>query len=310
MVVAMKFLTTILILTLSWAMPALATSVTIAHALGETTLEKNPQRVVVLGVGALDMLTAFGIDPIATSQDYLPEYLEKYTQAPYASAGTIFEPDFEGIYTLKPDVIFIGPRAAKGYKDLSKIAPTIVISPSETGSYWESTQQQWRNLAAIFEISDRVETTIQRLDKEFKAIHQFTQTHPSSALTVMSAGGVVTAFSEDSRFGSSIYMDFGFTQAAPGLKTKRHGDVISFEFINKVNPAHLIILDADKLRNQFSSRTKEEFSNPLIEATLSYKNDNILYVDMNAWYLAMGGVVATERMLAEIKQLIDSPRKG
>lgn len=44
------------------AFAAQAETVTIEHRLGKTTLEQKPQRVVVIGVGALDAIDSFGIE--------------------------------------------------------------------------------------------------------------------------------------------------------------------------------------------------------------------------------------------------------
>ena len=87
-----------------------AKSVTLDHIMGSTTLESSPQRVVVIGTGALDAVDALDIKPIAVSKGTaLPDYLDQYNAKNIASSGTIFEPDFETIYTQKPDSYYCGP---------------------------------------------------------------------------------------------------------------------------------------------------------------------------------------------------------
>lgn len=55
---------------------ALAHEVTIEHQMGKTTLSKVPQRVVVIGNGALDAVDYFGIEPIAVAKaSVIPNYL-------------------------------------------------------------------------------------------------------------------------------------------------------------------------------------------------------------------------------------------
>ncbi len=77
------------------AFAAQAETVTIEHRLGKTTLEQKPQRVVVIGVGALDAIDSFGIEPVAVSKfDGTPAYLAKYKSDKYPRAGSLFEPDF------------------------------------------------------------------------------------------------------------------------------------------------------------------------------------------------------------------------
>ncbi|WP_114822681.1 iron chelate ABC transporter substrate-binding protein VctP, partial [Vibrio cholerae] len=211
------------------AFAAQAETVTIEHRLGKTTLEQKPQRVVVIGVGALDAIDSFGIEPVAVSKfDGTPDYLAKYKSDKYPSAGSLFEPDFETIYTQKPDLIVIGPRASKSYDELSKIAPTIVFAAEADQGYWESTQQQWRNLGKVFAIEPAVEAKIEQVDAQFKSIMQYNQQHKSDAMLVMSSGGNLTTFGANSRF-SSVYKDFGFSETVPVSKESSHGDLISFE---------------------------------------------------------------------------------
>ncbi|PQJ84284.1 siderophore ABC transporter substrate-binding protein [Aliivibrio sifiae] len=280
-----------------------AETITVSHQLGKTTLETKPQRVVVIGTGTLDAIDYFGIKPVAVTQaTTMPSYLLKYKAKEFASSGSLNEPDFETIYMQNPDVIIIGSRAVKAYKELSEIAPTIVFT-ADSNSYWKSTQQQWRMLGNVFEIQDKVEKKIASVDTEFKAIAEHNKKNNVAALTVMSAGGNITTFGAHSRF-SSIYKDFGFQEAVEGIKESRHGDLVSYEFIHDVNPSNLLIVDKDKLINKDKSRTREEFANPLVKATDAYKNDSLTYLDINAWYLAIAGVTATDQMIADVKQSI------
>lgn len=76
-----------------------AETITVSHALGDTTLETNPERVVVTGMGVLDAIDYFGITPVAvTKAPMLPDYLAKYKGNQFASSGSLHEPDFETIY--------------------------------------------------------------------------------------------------------------------------------------------------------------------------------------------------------------------
>ncbi|MGD8111605.1 siderophore ABC transporter substrate-binding protein [Vibrio sp. TRT 17S01] len=282
-----------------------ATPVTIEHEMGTTTVAKNPRHVVVIGAGVLDMLDYFGIDPVAVNFDYQPDYLKKYSQAPYVSAGTLFEPDFEKIFTVKPDVILAGPRSAPKYDELSDIAPTIILTPDLKDGYWESTQKQWRHIGQLFDVSDKVENTITRLDAKFKKIREHNKKHPKKALTVMGAGDNVTAFSTQS-IVASIYVDFGFVAAVEQeLKESTHGDLISFEFIREVNPEYLFILDRDKLSNRKSTRTIESFNNDLVKQTRAFQNGHVRSLNFFAWYIAMGGVTATELMIEDMSNVLN-----
>ncbi|EEX93915.1 ferric anguibactin-binding protein [Vibrio orientalis CIP 102891 = ATCC 33934] len=284
------------------AFGAHAKVVEIEHAQGTTKVESNPERVVVIGLGALDTVKAFGIEPVAISTvSMFPDYLSEYRDYKFVSAGSLHEPDFETIYTQKPDLIIIGTRAASKFKELSEIAPTIVYASDANKGYWASTQQQWRNLGEVFEKQDFVEKKIEQLDNEFKAISQSNQSSNTDALTVMSAGGNITTFGTQSRF-SAIYKDFGFKETVAGIKESRHGDLVSYEFIREKNPDTLLIIDKDVLINKGKPSTvKRDFENDLVKATDAYQNKKMAYLDINAWYLSISGMRATEQMISDVK---------
>ncbi|MGD8172867.1 siderophore ABC transporter substrate-binding protein [Vibrio sp. TRT 21S02] len=283
------------------AFGAQAEQIEITHAQGTTTVETQPKRVVVIGLGALDTVKEFGVEPVAISTvSMFPEYLAEYRKGDYVSAGSLFEPDYETIFTQKPDLIIVGARGASKYDELSEIAPTIVYAADSKQGYWASTQQQWRNLGKVFDKQDYVEQKIAQVDADFKAIREYNQTNNVDALTVMSAGGNITAFGAKSRF-ASIYKDFGFKETVEGIKESRHGDLISYEFIKDKNPSTLLIIDKDKLINKGKSTTERDFENDLVKATKAYQNKHMAYLDINAWYLSIAGMRATEQMIDDVK---------
>ncbi len=251
--------------------------------------------------GLWTLSTVSVLSSIAVSKfDGTPDYLAKYKSDKYPSAGSLFEPDFETIYTQKPDLIVIGPRASKSYDELSKIAPTIVFAAEADQGYWESTQQQWRNLGKVFAIEPAVEAKIEQVDAQFKSIMQYNQQHKSDAMLVMSSGGNLTTFGANSRF-SSVYKDFGFSETVPVSKESSHGDLISFEYIREHNPKTLLVVDRDKVVTKGETNIRQTFENDLVKATTAYKNGHIAYLDVNAWYIAISGVKATEQMVADMK---------
>ena len=281
-----------------------AEMIEVKHQKGTTKLETNPERVVVIGVGALDAAVTLGVEPVAISTvSMFPDYLAQYRDYKFVSAGSLSEPNFETIYTQKPDLIIIGPRAVKQYDELSKISPTIVFAADDKKGYWQSTQEQWRNLGKVFDKQEFVEEKIAALDEDFKAISSHNQSQNIDALTVMTSGGNITAFGADSRF-SAIYQDFGFKPTVQNIQAKRHGDLVSYEFIREIDPSTLLIVDKDSLVNKGESTVKRDFENDLVKATKAYQNKQMAYLDINAWYLAISGIQATEKMINDVKSSI------
>ncbi|MEV0291018.1 iron-siderophore ABC transporter substrate-binding protein [Kribbella sp. NPDC050820] len=102
---------------------------TVKHALGETKLEKRPERVVVLDSGELDDVLALGITPVGMAttagQAGVPSYLADKAQG-IKTVGGISELNLEAIAALKPDLILGSKlRANDLYDKLSAIAPTV-----------------------------------------------------------------------------------------------------------------------------------------------------------------------------------------
>src|SRR5690606_31411857 len=56
---------------------ASADEITIKHELGNTTIAKNPETVVVFDYGALETLDKLGVEVAGVPQGNLPSYLEK-----------------------------------------------------------------------------------------------------------------------------------------------------------------------------------------------------------------------------------------
>jgi iron complex transport system substrate-binding protein len=122
----------------------------VKHALGETEVPLNPQRIVSLDVGEItDTLIALGrtpigsvtYDPIADAyggedgNGAFPPVLAGRT-AGIESLG-VYEPNLEKVARLKPDLIIGSTYSVENIQaQLAAIAPTVVISPVRDFKVW------------------------------------------------------------------------------------------------------------------------------------------------------------------------------
>lgn len=102
---------------------------TIKHAMGETKLEKKPERVIVLDTGELDNVVALGIKPVGIAytdgSPTMPSYIGDKGGTP-ENVGTTNNLNLEAITKLDPDLILGSQlRAEALYPKLSAIAPTV-----------------------------------------------------------------------------------------------------------------------------------------------------------------------------------------
>ncbi|PRZ44353.1 iron complex transport system substrate-binding protein [Antricoccus suffuscus] len=136
--------------------------VTVEHKFGQTKIDAEPQRVVVVGLTEQDILLELGVTPIATTEWYGDQ---PYAVWPWATdllgdakPAVLDQTDglqYEKIAALKPDLI-IGTNAGltkETYQELSKIAPTVTsIKGSE--EYFSNWRDQTRQVAAAVGRSD------------------------------------------------------------------------------------------------------------------------------------------------------------
>lgn len=281
---------------------AMATPVTITHPMGTTVLPEQPKRVVVLGMDSLDILDALGIEPIGVVKKPMPDYLKKYQASKYQAVGSLFEPNFEAIYTLKPDLIIVSNRSIKAYDELTKIAPSIVFM-ADPSRFWESTTEAWRMLGKVFNKQQHVEQFIKDQQAQITAIREKNKANKADALVVMKNGGNLTTFGDKSRF-SAIFDLFGFATSTKNDASYQHGDLISYEYISKVNPQYMLVLDRDAAIGKKANSAQEAFNNPLINKLDVYKKGRIYYLDAPAWYISASGIQATQIMIDDLKAAV------
>ncbi len=111
--------------------------VTIEHALGSTTIDAAPQRVVTLGYTDHEPLLALGVEPVGMAEwwgsgmdeswPWTKDYWKGMTPT-YINSGGDF--NFEQIASLAPDLILAlyADIDTETYKKLTSIAPTVAQS--------------------------------------------------------------------------------------------------------------------------------------------------------------------------------------
>ncbi|MGJ9382792.1 siderophore ABC transporter substrate-binding protein [Salipaludibacillus sp. CF4.18] len=274
--------------------------ITVEHELGETVVPTNPENVVVFDYGVLDTLREIGVDPIAVPQGNIPEYLGEFEGEEYENAGTLFEPDFETIYGLEPDLIIISGRAAEAYDELSEIAPTIHVGV-DTANYVESFQENSRLLGEIFGETELVETKLAEIDEAIATLHETATANEITGLFTLANEGELSAYGLGSRFGI-IHDEFGIPAADENIEDSSHGQNVSFEYVLETNPDYLFVMDRGAAIGDDEFSAQETIENELIKQTTAYQEDNVVYVDPSFWYLAAGGLTSVAGMVEDVQE--------
>ena len=270
------------------AAPVQAETVSIDTYAGEVSVAANPQTIAVLDIAAIDTLNALGV-PIAgiPSPQYV-DYLADVT-ANATIVGSLFEPDFEGLAIMNPDLIVAGGRSSDQVEPLSEIAPTIDMT------IWgdNHVEQVLSRLDSFGKLTGK-ETEAAALTEAFNARMADAQAAVAgkgNALVVLTNGGKVSAYGAGSRFGW-LHRALHLPEAVEGVDEQTHGEAISFEFIAEANPDWLIVIDRSAAIGEAGDAAATTLDNPLVAGTTAWSNDQVIYLNSANVYIAGGGYQA------------------
>ncbi|UTR13328.1 siderophore ABC transporter substrate-binding protein [Salipaludibacillus sp. LMS25] len=273
--------------------------ITVEHELGETVVPTNPENVVVFDFGTLDTLNELGVNPVAIPQGNVPSFLSQYEGDEYENAGTLFEPDFETIYGLEPDLIIISGRTSEAYDELSEIAPTIHLGVDQE-NYVDSFKENATLLGDIFGKEAEVEEKLANIDEQIAELNEAASSSEETGLIVMTNEGALSAYGPGSRFGV-LHDEFGVTPADENIEDANHGQNVSFEYVVETDPDYLFVIDRGAIVSGDGEDTAEDtLDNDLIQQTTAYEEGNIIYLDPELWYIAGGGLNSVSLMANEV----------
>ncbi|OIJ14695.1 ABC transporter [Anaerobacillus alkalilacustris] len=275
------------------------TTVTVQHLLGETVVEKNPEKVVVFDFGILDSLDKMGVEIAGLPQANIPPYLSKYEDAEYQNFGSLKEPDFEAIANHGADLIIISERQQELYEEFSKLGPTVYMAIDQS-NYMESFKSNMTILGEIFGQEDFIESELAAIDASIAELNTKAES-VENVLIVLANEGNISAYGPGSRFGI-LHSVFGFTAVDETIEVSTHGMNVSYEYILEKDPEYLFVVDRGAVVTGGEAAAKQTIENELTGKTRAYQEDKIVYLDPNYWYLAGGGLVSVTEMIREITE--------
>ncbi|MEC1409139.1 siderophore ABC transporter substrate-binding protein [Bacillus safensis] len=263
-------------------------------------IKKNPKKVVVFDMGSLDTLDKLGVNVTALPKQAVPKYLSKYEGDKYENVGGLKEPNFEKIAEIKPDLIIIQHRQADAFDEFSNIAPTIYMDVDNT-NYMESFKKNAKTLGKIFDKEDKVKEELAAIDQKVDALKKEAKELKKNGLVIMANDSKMTAFGPKSRYGL-IHDVFGITPADQKLEpSDKHGQSISYEYMVKTNPDYLFVVDRGAAIGEETS-AKQLVENDYVKSVKAVKNNHVVYLNSDMWYLSGGGLESLSAMIGEVKQ--------
>ncbi|EKO3548964.1 Fe(3+) dicitrate ABC transporter substrate-binding protein [Vibrio fluvialis] len=279
----------------------MASAVTVTDSHGEFTLNQVPQRIVALEFSFVDALAAVDVSPVGIADDNDPSRLLPAVSAKlgqWQSVGTRSQPSLEVIASLKPDLIIADvDRHSAVYRDLSKIAPTLLL-PSRRETY----EDNLKSAAIIGKVIGKEAEMQQRLAQHHQLMdHYAAQLSGLNNQTVqfgVARENDFYAHSAESYAGGVIH---ALGLAAPtGLKNENASRQISLEQLLALNPNYLVV--GDYTEKSIVSRWQKQ---SLWNVLSAVRAKQVLHVDGNMWARCRG-ILAAEYMAADLVKLVQS----
>ncbi|ULR52228.1 ABC transporter substrate-binding protein [Streptomyces deccanensis] len=269
---------------------------TITHAMGETELKAQPERVVVLDVGELDNVVSLGVEPVGLAptegSPELPSYLKKDAGSP-KNVGTINNLNLEAIAALKPDLILGSQlRAADKYDELSKIAPTVFsLRPGFT---WK--ENYLLNAAALDKTAE-AKRKLAAYEEKAKALgEKLGADKPTVSMVRYLPDGVIRLYANASFIGT-ILKDVG----VPRPKNQDINDLAAEVSAENIDQADADYIFTGVYGDPKATDKSKAQGNPLWKNLGAVKAGHAYDVPDETWYLGLG-VTAADEVLADLEE--------
>lgn len=271
---------------------SMAQAVEIETAGGVVNVEDTPSKIAVFDVAAIDTLNALGVPIAGVPSNLYVDYLEAVSENS-VEVGNIFEPDFEAINALGPDLIVVGGRSSAQGAALADFGQVIDMT------IWVDTVGEGlARLEAYGELFGK-EAEAAKLKSDFDAKLKATKKaleDEGKALILLTNGPKISAYGADGRFGW-LYETLGLTGAVEDVEKATHGEAVSFEFIKDANPDLLIVVDRQAAIGRPGEAAEVTLDNALVAQTNAWKNGKVIYLNAADVYIAGGGIQSMMRTL-------------
>ncbi|WP_340540108.1 siderophore ABC transporter substrate-binding protein [Nocardioides sp. GXZ039] len=268
----------------------------------------KPETVVVMDWSAIRTLNDFGVpvDAVPQAAGSLPEDLSAYAGDDVPKVGDVFEPDYEAIEAMDPDLVIVAGRSGSPevVAEFERFAPAVIdmsVTPDDPADTFSTAEERVLQLADIFDVREEAESTMDGLATQMQDLQDEITGADETAMFVQVSDGTIGAYGPGSRFGT-IFTDFGYqSTSAPLDEEGSHGEEISQEFFVEYNPDVLFVLDRAKAIGEDQTPALDVLDNELIDSVTAAKDDRISEVDGFAWYLAGNAPSSIQQMIDDVK---------
>lgn len=262
----------------------------------------QPKITAILERGTMENLIELDVPFQGMAKAYSPSYLQKYVDdKSIVDVGAVFKPNFDAISRLAPDLIIMDNVFPHDFTEMIKIGPTLVFGVPEKGeNYVKSIRENLLLTAKIFDVEEKAEQLIEKLDSDIITAKEIIAKSDLKAMFIIHTEGAFRLYNEKTKYGF-VFNDFGVKNAAENIEidvASNHGHAINSEFILEKNPDILFVIDRDAIMNNTNKSTN--ISNPLLNRTNAFKNNKVIYLTPDAWFLSGSGLISFNIVIQDI----------
>lgn len=305
-----RYLTlTALALASSMSLGVMAATTPPAHKAGVAQAEAvstvaAPERPVVYDLATLDTMQALGIPVAGVPKAQFPAYMAGYGDAKYTVAGTLFQPDYEALSQIKPDLIIVGGRSAAKQDVLSKIAPTLDFSV-KPATMLQDIERNITQIADMYGKQEQGKALVAKIKSEVAELNQLAAKAQPGVL-LMAINERIMPQAPGARFGFLFDVFGAKSQLTAKDIPARGGPAFTFDDLAKLQPEWIYVIDrntgvgAAAGGGEIIPSTKV-FDNDKVKSTPAGQKGQIVFLDPKGWYL-MGSTGPTA-LLNNVQQL-------
>lgn len=265
-----------------------------------------PQRVVVYDLATLDTMQALDIPVAGVPKAQFPAYMAGYGDAKYTVAGSLFQPDYEVLSKIQPDLIIVGGRSAAKAEVLGKVAPTLDFSVKGA----TMVQDIARNITQVAELYGKQaqgKALVAKIEREVAELRQLAS-QAAPGVLLMAVNGKIMPQAPGARFG--FLFDVLGAQSAVTAKDvpARGGPAFTMDDLAKLNPEWIYVIDRNTAVGSAAGGgeiipSQKVFDNAQVKATPAGQKGQVVFLDPKGWYLlGSTGPTALLNNVAQLKQ--------
>lgn len=263
-------------------------------------LDKIPKVIAIYDLAILDSLNALGIEVQGVPKSNYQDNLAKFNKA--TQIGSLFEPDYQVLKQLKPELIFAGGRSGKAIPELSKVAP-VANYTLDRNNFLASFKRTSLNLAKAFAKEQEAQSYIQAIEKNTQQLASINK--GKTGIFLFTINGAIMAHAPNDRFGYSYELT-GLQSViepkaasprtarpapnSPEAKKMQAEREAQIKAIAAANPDWLLVLDRGAINGGEKTAAATLKNHPELSQTSAYQQGRVIYLEPDSWYIFGGGL--------------------